>query len=979
MTPLPPPRTPTKPRGRASRRASTGRSPSSIAGSPSKPVLVPLSLSSSSPVPRALDLDPASVGAPVKHAHFHRQVDEKAENDEPDSPTEDARKEWRRLSSRGGGRRGMSRSEGQENEPLTSTDVNASSRKQQSRRATFSKVVSSGRTTLIGLGQPQSTGKIGTPPRTGSYIPPHQRRPLVSTPYQPLLSPLRNPLAAFDRSACPEAEDSFYTNVSTLSLGGSPASTAYSTPGSSRLFNLNSPGSAFSAFGGPKPSPLSFAGRSTPFQAAPLSPTTLISRAPYVDPHNNGHPQVIPEEDDEADFVGCSTASPAPVETLDWAEEAALASAEGEAEVADEQIEIQFKMGARRRSSAFVSSPGLPEDAVPDSACSGCGAERNAAFVELLPCHHLLCHVCTNALINGAAHKPPRPTDCFACTNFVETFVPAGPSSTSLNGDMGLVVALKDVLLSERARETGARRRQSIVSTATGASEENESGGIKLSRTRRRRSSMVAAAIAATLLAAHSEESVEQQQQGRSRSSTMSSFNSLASLPSSTAEEESFGGAFIPLKKGDDAHALSRRQSVGEQAPIATSAASQPLAANKLPHFDASSVPVAIDWPVVRLDNLPWEVTVSEIEQWAGEGNLASDLDDFGAMGGKRVTLAVHILCNRADGRTLNQAFLECSSLSTARALVRSQDGSKLRGRPVHVSLTGQSEFLTTLFPTYTPGFSSLEPNPNNSSKYAAPIPLLLQTELTGLLNLCRLESAHARKVPERPYFNLVTLLEKMPWSFPAYYNSQAVVRLLNTVCGAIEILGSIKRSVPAWKGILTVLVDAILNCPVFRPHQKHKAVRIAASIGFDHAERSTQSITSIPSKPLIRDPAAVHTSSFTPSSLKEKFVGTAPDQALLAAKQAEGTFVDDSQLVELGLPSPRFRVERRDEPEDVVQHVHASPTKAGGKTVVSRSISHIRRRSSIAAQLNIDKALVESVAAALGITLAEPASTSAV
>ncbi|GAA5835015.1 hypothetical protein JCM11251_000138 [Rhodosporidiobolus azoricus] len=176
---------------------------------------------------------------------------------------------------------------------------------------------------------------------------------------------------------------------------------------------------------------LSFAGQLIPFQTAPLSPTTLISRTPYVDPHSYGHPQMIPEEDDEADFVGSSTTSPAPVETLDLAEEAALANAEEEVEVADKQFKIQSRIGARRRSSAFVSSPGLHEDAVPDSLCSGCVAERNAAFVELLPCHHLLCHVCTNALINGAAHKPPRPMDCFACTNFVETFVLAAPSSTS--------------------------------------------------------------------------------------------------------------------------------------------------------------------------------------------------------------------------------------------------------------------------------------------------------------------------------------------------------------------------------------------------------------------------------------------------------------------------------------------------------------------------------------------------------------------
>ncbi len=66
-----------------------------------------------------------------------------------------------------------------------------------------------------------------------------------------------------------------------------------------------------------------------------------------------------------------------------------------------------------------------------------------------MPCDHLLCHQCVNALINAAAHKPPRVLDCFFCGGFVESFAPAwegvgvptGPSSYA--GDrIGLVEAL---------------------------------------------------------------------------------------------------------------------------------------------------------------------------------------------------------------------------------------------------------------------------------------------------------------------------------------------------------------------------------------------------------------------------------------------------------------------------------------------------------------------------------------------------------
>lgn len=58
-----------------------------------------------------------------------------------------------------------------------------------------------------------------------------------------------------------------------------------------------------------------------------------------------------------------------------------------------------------------------------------------------------------------------------------------------------------------------------------------------------------------------------------------------------------------------------------------------------------------IEWPVVRLDNVPWEITIDEIEQWLPEGTLASDVDlGIGIVENdevERVPLAVHVLCNR--------------------------------------------------------------------------------------------------------------------------------------------------------------------------------------------------------------------------------------------------------------------------------------------------------------------------------------------
>ncbi|GAA5866222.1 hypothetical protein JCM8547_007208 [Rhodosporidiobolus lusitaniae] len=925
-----------------------------------KPALVPLSLGSSSPVPSALPSNAA--GAPVKHAHFDEgalPVDEdvlasptRAALQEDDDEAKSSRRRMKRAE-----RERLSRSEGGENADAHQEGVQSAAAKSgQPRRATFSKVVSSNRTSLAGLGQPQSTG-VSTPPRAGSYIPPHLRSHSSSVSSQ---VPLKNLFAAFDRSACPEPEDSFYSNVSNLSLGGSPTSSAYTTPNASR-FLAHPPGLVKPLYSPYQSSPVQPAG------PTPLSPTTLISRGPYLDPIRFPHPGTISEED-ELDVLHESNFERSWADAVDL-DERLLSEAEEAALGTDEGVEVQVRMGGRRRSSAFISSLGLPEDEVGEDACSGCEAQKNLAFVVLIPCRHGLCHVCVNALVNGAAHKPPRPMDCFSCAAYVESLEPAAPQVSVVHGGNGLTVALKHVLDQEKAQ-------QSVVPKQSTTAEQNEDeAAVMFTRARRRRSSVVAAAIAATILASSSP---IKPSDSRSRSSTIGSsgsFGSLSSLPSSSADHDSLSPST------SKAIPPSRRRSLVETPDLfgySQTPASTDGAKGVLPLLSTSSsdpiIPNTVDWPVVRLDNVPWEVTAAEIEAWAGDGNLASDLDEDELRKGegegdgkiKRVTLAVHILCNRADGRTLNQAYLECSSRSAARSIVRLKDGSKLRNRPVHVSLSSQGEFLTTLFPTYTPGFSSLEPNSNPRSKWAAPIPLLLQTELTGLLNLCRLESAHAKKVAERPFFNIVTLLEKMPWSFPSSYNSQAVVRLFNTACAAIEILGSIKHSIPGWKDIVTVLVDAILHCPVFRPQQKQKAVHMAANIGGFQQTTRRKSFSANPAKQTIRG-GVFDTFSFTPSALKETYVGTAPDKGFLAAKQAAGDLKEEAHLVEVGLPSPRFLPEAG--VPAALQSAPSSPTT--GNTVVPR---HRRRRSSVAAQLNIDKALVESVAQALGIAL-EPSS----
>jgi len=170
--------------------------------------------------------------------------------------------------------------------------------------------------------------------------------------------------------------------------------------------------------------------------------------------------------------------------------------------------------------------------------------------------------------------------------------------------------------------------------------------------------------------------------------------------------------------------------------------------------------------------------------------NESLSLSMFYAIGTSLIPLHLHLQLSTKltllvdcslDGRTLNQAFVECSSLEAAKTIVRQRDGSRLKMRTVHVALSSQGELLSTvsstttisivpfssscfhseqIFPTYKYGFHGLDAIPGGSA--TKPCPILLQSELNGLLDLCRLENSHALKAPERPYFNFVSILEKV-------------------------------------------------------------------------------------------------------------------------------------------------------------------------------------------------------------------------
>ncbi|GJN93034.1 hypothetical protein Rhopal_006079-T1 [Rhodotorula paludigena] len=962
--------------------------------------LAPTALGSSSPIPTSLDA--ASAGAQVKPLG-----DVSNSPDPAASPTERAVDEARRSRTRKRAERDKVYRSESEADVFEQTLPDSTT----ARRATFSQVTSSSRASLAGLGQAQAT-PMATPPRSSPYVPPHIRR-LESK----LANKENDPLARFDRSACPEPEDSFYSHVSSSLSFDSPTHSRFSTPNTS--FALSPPTASRShnikaLHLSPAPGHL--------FSPSSLtSPTTLISRQPYLDPSNHPHPTPILEEFEVDD----SFLAPAPPGSArSWAdevedaltanEEAFLGSSDYHGDCTSSGGDIQVQIGVElRRESVFTagsSGPGLPEDAVKGDGkeCTGCGAAKTDCFVVLDPCGHLLCPVCLNSLINAAAHRPPRPLTCYACAALVVSFKPAEPSIGQARGGVGLVAALRQSLHKGEVERRHASPEQSTDLDA------HVGDGIE-ARRGRRRSSVVAAAIA-TVLSTPSvtAKTAPVSPQTPKESRVSSSGSPLPGEPYShrRGRRSSTIGSLVSLESAssaDERHDSSLQgsapcfESVAARRPRISSVSSLaltdypdgalgpsraaapdlfghpqhsvqqrhlPSALTEAPQPGKQADPIkAVDWPVVRLDNVPWEVTVDQIEAWLPHGTLASDLGNAGSAlaaegdealaANAGVTMAVHILCNRTDGRTLNQAYIECSSRSAARKIVRLRDGVKLCNRPVHVSIASQSELLETVFPSYRPGFTGVEPNAP-LRKNAVPVPLLVQTELTGLLNLCRLET---------------------PWAFPRFYNSTVIVRLFTTACAAIEILGTVKHRVNEWQDILTLLVDAILRCPVFWPQQKQKAVRIAASVGFSRSPADSNdkkaSLSSPHCSPLQAFDLARSVQVLAPPATPLRFgipgvfdhLNTIlPFDATSSGEAGKSVSSPDADP---SVPSPISSDDPgpRDEPSSRV-----SPYYLGE----SQQKQHRRRRSSLAAQLGIEPALLDAVAAALGISLSAHDETAA-
>ncbi|CAE6481922.1 unnamed protein product [Rhizoctonia solani] len=244
---------------------------------------------------------------------------------------------------------------------------------------------------------------------------------------------------------------------------------------------------------------------------------------------------------------------------------------------------------------------------------------------------------------------------------------------------------------------------------------------------------------------------------------------------------------------------------------------SQGSFSSALSHLDPQSSPVlAGDLPIVvlRIDNVPWDVTPPMIERWLGNP-----------------TLICHVLLDRADGRTLNHAYVE-TTIEYARSALRTHQNKVLgcgrRARAVTITLSSQEELMHTLFPSWPGRFEGPLPVYDASPTDPQPPPpadLLTDSELGVILHLIQSPKSHFLKVSSLAYWSLLSVLAKIP--VPDVFAPGTVPeKLFDITTFALEKYGSFVGARDYEPLLHMKLIDGALHCRAFTDRQLSTLLR---------------------------------------------------------------------------------------------------------------------------------------------------------
>ncbi|KAJ7207128.1 hypothetical protein GGX14DRAFT_636383 [Mycena pura] len=233
--------------------------------------------------------------------------------------------------------------------------------------------------------------------------------------------------------------------------------------------------------------------------------------------------------------------------------------------------------------------------------------------------------------------------------------------------------------------------------------------------------------------------------------------------------------------------------------------------------FSPPASPSADEDPVVlRIDNVPWDITPPAILTFLG----------LSASSGVRA----YVLLDRL-GKTLSHAFVELPSEAMARSVLRGENraapvlGTGRRARAVTLTRSSQPALMAAIFPCWAGAFDG--PAPSLAGVAVPSLPgaleggLMRESELTDLLYLMRTQDARFVKMPGLPFYALVNILAKFPTDRDSRVFWSANLRdLLYDVTYAAILVLQARKPEAADPDLLKEVIWTALGCHAFTEQQ---------------------------------------------------------------------------------------------------------------------------------------------------------------
>ncbi|KAL4078131.1 hypothetical protein V8B97DRAFT_2003368 [Scleroderma yunnanense] len=223
---------------------------------------------------------------------------------------------------------------------------------------------------------------------------------------------------------------------------------------------------------------------------------------------------------------------------------------------------------------------------------------------------------------------------------------------------------------------------------------------------------------------------------------------------------------------------------------------------------------------VLRIDNVPWDITPPVIAAWL-----------------KHPVVRVHVLLD-PRGKTLSHAYVELATEDIAKAALRDAQNSVLgkgkRARGVTVTRSSQEELMRALFPSWKGAFDGSRPSLSGLGQEHLAVALTngLTTiaELEVLMHLIQSPDSRFLKAPSLPFYFLISILSK----FPADVESRACwsTGIRDTLFDALGVLAvrvrdGVHQDDPE---LFNDFLQTSVSCQAFTPQQVEmlKTVEIA-------------------------------------------------------------------------------------------------------------------------------------------------------